>query len=107
MDYSQFKFAKVPKKLKRRKDISQKNRDSIKELFHYQCALCGRKGTQIHHILYRSEDKSKIDDIENLILLCTECHAEVHKNKHKWQPILIEIRNKKQDLKPCFLPFIR
>ena len=72
IDYSIFAIPKGSS-LKRRKDISITNRDKVKQIFHYQCALCGKKGTQIHHIVYKSEDKSKIDDIDNLILLCTEC----------------------------------
>ena len=93
IDYSNFKFSKGRlSKIKRKKNVTLVNKLKIKEMFHYQCALCKRKGTQIHHIIYRSEDQSKIDDINNLILLCTECHNKVHENKKQWQPILKEIR---------------
>ena len=93
IDYSNFKFPKGGlKKIIRKKDVTLANKLKIKEMFHYQCALCKRKGTQIHHIIYRSEDQSKIDDIDNLILLCTECHNTVHESKKHWQPILKKIR---------------
>lgn len=43
---------------------------------------------ELHHIVYRSEDKSKINDVNNCIMLCTKHHREVHSNKHYWQPKL-------------------
>lgn len=97
MDYSLFKFPKqmINVKKKRPKDISQTNREKIKELYNGKCALCGRRGKQVHHIIYRSEDKTKIDDLDNLIYLCIKCHNRVHEDKAYWQPRLIEIRNYK------------
>lgn len=55
------------------------------------CRLCGNPYVQLHHIVYRSEDKSKINDVENCIMLCINCHNKVHSNKHYWQPILKKI----------------
>lgn len=49
---------------------------------------------ELHHIVYRSEDKSKINDVDNCIMLCTKHHREVHSNKHYWQPKLKEMMNK-------------
>ena len=97
MDYSMFKYPKQTKNVKtpRKKDISKTNREKIKKLYKGKCGLCGRKANQIHHIIYRSEDRTKIDDIDNLILLCIECHNLVHSNKAFWQPRLIELRNYK------------
>lgn len=43
---------------------------------------------ELHHIVYRSEDKSKINDVDNCIMLCTKHHKKVHSNKHYWQPKL-------------------
>ena len=76
IEYSLFPFAKGKNlvKKKKTKDISKINREEIKKLFKGKCGLCGKVGVHIHHIVYKSEDKSKIDDIENLILLCLECH---------------------------------
>lgn len=94
MDYSLFAFPKPQKdtKKQKRKDVSKRTREEIKKLFKGKCALCGRDGTEIHHIRYRSEDKAKIDDIDNLILLCLEHHRLVHTNKKYWQPILLKLR---------------
>ncbi len=97
IDYSLFPFAKDKNLVKKKKikDISKTNREEIKKLFKGKCGLCGKaNGVHIHHITYKSEDKSKIDDIENLILLCLECHQKVHSNKKYWQPRLKKIREK-------------
>ena len=93
IDYSMFKFHKGNlTKIKRKKDVTETNRNKIKKLCHYQCALCGQKGTQVHHIIPRSVDKSKIDDIDNLILLCMQCHIKVHDDMKIWKPRLQKIR---------------
>ena len=96
IDYSQMAFPKGKNlaKKKRKEGISNKNREALKSLFKGKCGLCGKKGQQIHHIIYRSEDRSEIDDLDNLILLCVECHAKVHSNKEYWQPRLQELREK-------------
>lgn len=46
---------------------------------------------ELHHIIYRSEDKNLINEPTNCIMLCTKHHKEVHSNKHYWQPKLKEI----------------
>jgi len=44
----------------------------------YTCQYCGKKHTrlEVHHIVYRSNNGS--DDLENLITLCEDCHADIH-----------------------------
>ena len=71
------------------------NREEIKKLFKGKCGLCGQAGVHIHHIIYKSEDRSKIDDFNNLILLCLECHLKVHNNKKYWQPRLMKLRERR------------
>lgn len=68
-----------------------------------RCGLCGAADNlQYHHVLYRSERKDLIDDPSNGIMLChkefseNKCHAVVHSNKKKYQPILLDILNKKK-----------
>ena len=59
------------------------------------CQLCGTsQNLQLHHIVYRSENKQLINEPTNCIMLCNNCHRLVHSNKHLWQPILLE-KNKK------------
>ena len=60
-----------------------------------QCQLCGNINIQLHHIVYKSEDKSLINEPNNCIMLCVKCHKLVHFNKHYWQPKLKEIILKK------------
>lgn len=49
---------------------------------------------ELHHIVYRSENKNLINDINNCIMLCTFHHKLVHSNKHYWQNKLKEIIRK-------------
>lgn len=59
----------------------------------YSCRLCGSTSfLQLHHILYRSQRKDLINDVDNCIMLCSDCHRLVHSNKKKWQPILLDIK---------------
>jgi len=78
IDYTGFAFPKGQKTVsnRKKKDISKTNREEIKKLFKGRCGLCGRQGVHVHHIEFRSEAPSKIDDLENLFLLCVECHRE-------------------------------
>lgn len=97
IDYSKMAFPKGLKTVLKHKpkDISKTNREEIKKLFKGKCGLCGQaKGVHIHHIIYRQEDRSKINDFNNLILLCLDCHLKVHNNKKYWQPRLIKLREK-------------
>lgn len=38
------------------------------------CRCCGARGTQCHHVLFRSQGGE--DEPSNLILLCAECHMD-------------------------------
>lgn len=53
------------------------------------CRWCGKRGEQVHHVLYRSQGGP--DEPSNLILLCMEHHGVVHGNKHHWQPTLLAV----------------
>lgn len=92
IDYSGFAFPKGEPKKKKKTNISTSNRMKIKKEFNGRCALCNAKANHLHHIFYKSEDISKVNDIKNLIPLCIECHIKVHENKKYWQPRLIKIR---------------
>lgn len=74
--------------------VSKKTYDKVYERDKGCCRLCGNDKIQLHHIIYRSEDKSLIDEPNNCIMLCIKCHKLVHSNKHLWQPILKEMINK-------------
>ena len=56
----------------------------------YCCRFCNaRYSLHLHHIYYRSQGGS--NDEQNLITLCTSCHAVVHSNKPRYQPLLLGV----------------
>ena len=47
-----------------------------------ECELCKlRPASEIHHIIYRSHCKAVIKSNLNLISLCQQCHAKIHRGK--------------------------
>lgn len=83
------------------KKIQKKKKECVTDNTYYKvytrdngcCRLCGTPYMlELHHIIYRSEDRSLINNIPNCIMLCTRCHKKVHSNKHKWQPYLLNMR---------------
>jgi len=87
---------KSPVKSKKRITVSKETYNIVIQRDNYSCRLCGSTNwLQLHHILYRSERKDLINDIDNCIMLCENCHRTVHSNKKKWQPILLEMNKKK------------
>jgi 5-methylcytosine-specific restriction endonuclease McrA len=41
-----------------------------------KCRACGKPGTEVHHIVYRSHGGK--DVASNLILTCMRCHRAIH-----------------------------
>lgn len=88
---------KSPKKSKihrksRKMIVTKDTYNYVIERDNYSCRLCGSTSfLQLHHILYRSQRKDLINDVDNCIMLCSDCHRLVHSNKKKWQPILLKI----------------
>ena len=83
----------IKKVSKNKKAVSKETYKKVYERDKGICQLKNEKcqfGIELHHIIYRSEDKFKIDDPNNCILLCNYHHRLVHSNKHYWQPILLE-----------------
>lgn len=80
------------KKNRKKLTVTKETYNFVIERDNYSCRLCGSNNwLQLHHILYRSQRKDLINDVNNCIMLCEECHRLVHSNKKKWQPILIRI----------------
>jgi len=52
---------------------------AIKERHFFECAWCGEKLTERHHIIEFA--KGGEHTTENLILLCPNCHTQVHRNE--------------------------
>ena len=58
----------------------------------HECAICGNTEKcvlEVHHIDYNREN----NDCDNLIILCANCHAKVHRNNME---ITEEIKNKRK-----------
>jgi 5-methylcytosine-specific restriction endonuclease McrA len=53
-----------------------------------KCVLCNAtQGLELHHIEARK--KGNINDIDNCVMLCTNCHINiVHHNLKKYRPML-------------------
>jgi hypothetical protein len=52
---------------------------AVKERHFFECAWCGEKLTERHHI--DEFAKGGQHTVENLILLCPNCHTQVHNNE--------------------------
>lgn len=54
------------------------------------CLLCGNPapGLHLHRIIYGSQGGKY--ELDNCVQLCPEHHGEVHSNKKKWEPILLD-----------------
>jgi hypothetical protein len=63
------------------------------ELFGGCCAICGSPYIEMHHIRYGACGRKTY--LGNVIPLCKAHHMEVHSNKKKWQPLLIEMIDEK------------
>lgn len=95
MDYSLFTFAKEGTKKRKREKVSKDTYEKVLMACKGKCVLCGTtQNLVLHHILFRSEARDKIDDFTNCVMLCNKHHLQVHENKKFWQPILVEIRSR-------------
>lgn len=42
------------------------------------CEVCGSKSVDLHHIERRMKGVKRLDDVENIIALCRNCHDKAH-----------------------------
>jgi hypothetical protein len=56
----------------------------IRERDNYTCALCGKYGSDVHHINYVKADTTP----SNCVTLCRPCHAKTNSNRPHWQKLL-------------------
>jgi 5-methylcytosine-specific restriction endonuclease McrA len=55
---------------------------------HPHCHRCGLAGEEVHHIVPRSVDPTRVYDLANLMTLCKACHRLEHaKSPYGEQPI--------------------
>ena len=92
----------IKKVSKKRITVTEETYNKVMQRDKYKCRLAHVTyngiscdgGLELHHIVYRSEDKKLINEPTNCIMLCNAHHKLVHSNKHYWQPILKEMINK-------------
>lgn len=58
--------------MKKGTPIPEETRRQVYERAKARCEYCGKRGQEIHHIVYRSDGGD--NHINNLILLCRKCH---------------------------------
>lgn len=52
-------------------------RDAVRIIYDGKCAICGKPAIEVHHI--RPKHLNGKNHPRNLILLCNDCHDEVHR----------------------------
>lgn len=65
------------------------------ELYNGRCAICGSTNIHLHHIRYGGLYGGRKTYLGNVIPLCERHHREVHTNKKKYMPMLIEMIDEK------------
>jgi len=74
------------------KQFNKEIKECIKQRDKDICQVCGKNGTEIHHIDYNKYNISN----KNLILLCPVCHAKTNFNRKMWKNYFI---NKKYNIR--------
>lgn len=64
------------KKRGERSKFSKMVRDQVKEDYNNQCANCSKRAYHVHHVYPRSRGGRNV--ITNALLLCNDCHKQVH-----------------------------
>lgn len=52
-------------------------REAVRVIYEDKCAICGKPAREVHHI--RPKHLNGKNHPRNLILLCNDCHDEVHR----------------------------
>ena len=63
--------------------LDKKWQETIRLLFGHKCAVCGRQGTEAHHIVYRRNRAFRWHPL-NGVLLCKEHHIPFAHEQRKW-----------------------
>lgn len=68
------------RRVKKRADrtkFSKMVRDAVKEHFNHTCQMCGGKGIHCHHVQPKGSGVGR-GVFTNALLLCNNCHKQVH-----------------------------
>lgn len=81
--------------LKKQNDKAKEKWEEARQIcikrYNSKCAICGKKGTQVHHIHLRSRRKDLLYNQNNLILLCDKHHFHQGTDGYKLQCEIIAI----------------
>lgn len=104
------KKLKILKEKSEEKKIRSKNKWGLKskemrKKANFLCEVCKEKGffvfdnLEVHHIFSIKENKEKIFDDENLIVLCQQCHKKAESGKLS-KNFLKKILEKRDETRP-------
>lgn len=81
----------TPRRIRSRSGVSGEVRRATFEADGNKCRFCGSSQSAIecHHVLYRSEGGPHTRD--NLLSLCSRCHARVHSDKKRYQQLALGV----------------
>ena len=81
--------AELKKQSDKAKELWNEARKRIIKRDNGKCRVCGKPGTQVHHIHLRSKRKDLLYHDNNLILLCDKHHFHQSTDKYEEQTLLI------------------
>lgn len=85
---------KANKKKPKRSPMPQEVRMAVMGRDLQRCCFCGdRHGLVVHHVRYLSEGGKH--QLDNLVTLCDKHHLLVHSDKNVYQPLLLELLNRR------------
>lgn len=71
-----------------------------------KCQMCGKsleyQECELHHIIPLSMDKSLMDSLDNMMLLCNECHRAIHCNPFLNVSVIVKYFPEKIELLKTF-----
>ncbi len=79
----------LKKQNEKSKEQWENARNRIIKRDHGKCRICGKPGTQVHHIHLRSKRKDLLYHDNNLILLCDKHHFHSSTDRYEEQTALI------------------
>lgn len=85
------KITTIKKQSDKSKKLWEEARNKCIERDEGKCQICGKKGTQVHHIHLRSKRKDLLYELNNLILLCDKHHFHQSTDRYVEQTRLIAL----------------
>ena len=80
-------------KLKKQNDKAKEKWEEARQIcinkYKGRCIVCGKKGTQVHHIHLRSKRKDLLYNQNNLVLVCDKHHIHSGNDRYELQCELI------------------